>query len=99
MVQPFQYTQPTSELQPLVWKRLNGFVYFNMGKLDLILLIASGTVSTVALSVAVWCWRNALRQARRREGELPMFFWAVGMFAALIVSGLSLAYILIPILF
>jgi hypothetical protein len=70
-----------------------------MGKLDLILLIAFGSVSILALGVAALCWRNALRQARRREGELPMFFWAVGVFASLIVSGLSLAYILIPILF
>jgi len=70
-----------------------------MGRLDLILLIAFGTVTTVTLGIAIWCWRNALRQARRPDGELPMFFWALGMFAALIVSGLSLAYILIPILF
>ena len=70
-----------------------------MGRLDLILLIAFGTVTTVTLAIAIWCWRNALRQARRPDGELPMFFWALGMFAALIVSGLSLAYILIPILF
>jgi hypothetical protein len=70
-----------------------------MGRLDLILLIAFGTVTTVTLGIAIWCWRNALRQARRPDGELPMFFWALGMFAALIVSGLSMAYILIPILF
>ncbi len=70
-----------------------------MARLDLILLITFGIIATVALACAIWCWRNALRQARRPEGELPMFFWALGMFAALIVSGLSLAYILIPILF
>lgn len=70
-----------------------------MGRLDLILLLAFGTIATGALASAVWCWRNALRQARRKDGELPMFFWALGMFASLIVSGLSMAYILIPILF
>ena len=70
-----------------------------MAKLDLILLIAFGTIALVAAALAVWCWRNALAQARRKDGELPMFFWALGMFAALIVSGLSMAYILIPIIF
>lgn len=70
-----------------------------MGRLDLILLIAFGTIAVLAFASAVWCWRNALRQARRKDGELPMFFWALGMFASLIVSGLSMAYILIPILF
>jgi hypothetical protein len=70
-----------------------------MGRLDLILLLAFGTIAALALGAAIWCFRNALRQARRKDGELPMFFWALGMFATLIISGLSMAYILIPILF
>jgi hypothetical protein len=70
-----------------------------MGRLDLILLITFGTLATATLASALWCWRNALRQARHKDGELPMFFWALGMFASLIISGLSMAYILIPILF
>ena len=70
-----------------------------MGRLDLILLVAFGIIATGALASAIWCWRNALTQARRKDGELPMFFWALGMFASLIISGLSMAYILIPILF
>jgi hypothetical protein len=70
-----------------------------MAKLDLILLIAFGTVTILTLGSAAWCLRNALAQARQKSGELPMFFWAVGMFASLIISGLSMAYILIPILF
>lgn len=70
-----------------------------MAKLDLILLIAFGTVTLLTLGSTAWCLRNALAQARKMNGELPMFFWAVGMFASLIISGLSMAYILIPILF
>jgi hypothetical protein len=70
-----------------------------MAKLDLILLIAFGTVTILSLGSATWCIRNALVQARLKNGELPMFFWAVGMFASLIIFGLSIAYFLIPILF
>ena len=70
-----------------------------MARLDLILLIAFGTVTVLTLGSAAWCMRNALAQARQKNGELPMFFWAVGVFASLIISGLSMAYFLIPILF
>ena len=70
-----------------------------MAQLDLILLITFGTVAILTLASAAWCMRNALAQARQKDGELPMFFWAVGLFASLIISGLSMAYILIPILF
>lgn len=70
-----------------------------MARLDLILLLAFGFITILALTAAIWCFRKALAHARHKNGELPMFFWTVGMFASLIISGLSAAYILIPIVF
>ena len=70
-----------------------------MARLDLILLLTVGFISIVTLATAVWCFRKALSVAHKKDGDLRMFFWAVGMFAALVVSGLSAAYILLPILF
>jgi len=70
-----------------------------MARLDLILLLTVGFISILALATAVWCFRKALSVAHKKDGDLRMFFWAVGMFVALVVSGLSAAYILLPILF
>jgi hypothetical protein len=41
---------------------------------------------------------RALKAAREKDGELRMFFWAVGSMAGLVVAGMSAAYILLPIL-
>ncbi|MCC6397505.1 MAG: hypothetical protein IT282_10845 [Bacteroidetes bacterium] len=70
-----------------------------MAGLDLILLLAFGTVSLGALAASFWCLRRAMAAATKKDGDIRMFFWTVGMFATLIVSGLSAAYILVPILF
>jgi len=70
-----------------------------MARLDLILLLTVVFISILALATAVWCFRKALSVAHKKDGDLRMFFWAVGMFLALVVSGLSAAYILLPILF
>ncbi len=80
----------------ILWRR---FVYFLMARLDLILLLAFGTISLVTLATSVWCFRRALAVANQKDGDLRMFFWTVGMFVTLIISGLSAAYILLPILF
>jgi len=76
-----------------------GFVYFRMARLDLILLLAFGSISLLGLAAAAWCFHKALSVAHKKDGDLRMFGWAVGMFAALVVSGLSAAYILVPIIF
>jgi hypothetical protein len=70
-----------------------------MANLDLTLLIAFGLTSLVALAVAVLCFRKALQVANHKDGDLKMFFWALGSFVALIVAGMSSAYIVLPILF
>ena len=70
-----------------------------MANLDLILLLSFGAVSLGAFAASFWCLRRAMAAAGKKDGDIRMFFWALGMFATLIVSGLSAAYILVPILF
>ena len=70
-----------------------------MGRLDLILLLSFGALTILGLAAAVWCFRKALSVAHKKDGDLLMFYWTVGMFAGLVISGLSAAYILIPIIF
>jgi hypothetical protein len=65
---------------------------------DLTLLIAFGTISAGALGLAVWCFRKALKVSGTRDGDLKMFVWAMGTMIGLIVSGMSAAYILLPII-
>ncbi len=66
--------------------------------LDLILSIVFGTISATAFVLAVWCLRKALKVSGTRDGDLKMFVWAMGSMIGLIVSGMSAAYILLPIL-
>jgi len=80
------------------------FVYFEarciipMARLDLLLTIVFGTLSVLGLVVTVLCLRMALRVASEKDGDLKMFFWAVGSMMGLILAGVSSAYILLPIL-
>lgn len=68
-----------------------------MAKLDLILFIAFGSISVIALVSAGLCFRKALRVANQKNGDLKMFLWAMGTLFGLMVSGMSAAYILLPI--
>jgi len=65
--------------------------------LDLILTIAFGTLSVAGLIATVLCLRMALRVASEKDGDLKMFFWAVGSLVGIILAGVSSAYILLPI--
>lgn len=67
--------------------------------LDLTLSIVFGTISAGAFAAAVWCFRKALKVSGRPDGDLKMFVWAMGTMIGLIVSGMSAAYILLPIIF
>ena len=64
---------------------------------DLILSLVVGTISALAFVAAVWCFRKALKVSGTRNGDLKMFMWAMGTMIGLIVSGMSAAYILLPI--
>jgi hypothetical protein len=70
-----------------------------MAPLDLALLILFGTLSILGLTASVVCFLKALKVSGHRDGELKMFFWAVGAMTGLIIAGVSVAYILLPILF
>ena len=71
----------------------------DLEKLDLILFILFGTISLTALAGAIWCFRKALKVSSEKDGDLKMFLWALGTKFGLIVSGMSAAYILLPIIF
>ncbi|MBX2989996.1 MAG: hypothetical protein KF749_02385 [Bacteroidetes bacterium] len=70
-----------------------------MATLDITLSVLFGMLALIGLAVAAFCFRKALNVSGERDGDIKMFFWAVGSMAALIVSGMSAAYILLPILF
>jgi len=70
-----------------------------MAKQDLFLLLSFGALALIMLTSAVLCFRKALAVAHQKDGDIKMFLWAVATFVSLIVSGLSAAYILLPIIF
>jgi hypothetical protein len=70
-----------------------------MARLDLIILLAFGTVTLLSFAAAFLCFRKALRVANKKDGDVKMFFWAVGSLATLTLGGMSLAYFLLPFLF
>jgi heme A synthase len=71
----------------------------DLAKLDLILFILFGTISLAALAGAIWCFRKALKVSSEKDGDLKMFWWALWAMLGLIISGMSAAYILLPIIF
>jgi hypothetical protein len=70
-----------------------------MAKLDALLLLAFGAIALITLIVAVLCFRKALLVTNQKDGDIKMFLWAVATFISLIISGLSTAYIVLPIIF
>ena len=69
-----------------------------MAKLDLILFVVFSVFSIAGLIGAILCFRMALKVAGKKDGDIRMFFWALGMMSGLIMAGMSAAYILLPIL-
>jgi hypothetical protein len=69
-----------------------------MARLDLLLSVVFGVICLFALTASAFCMVRALKAAREKDGELRMFFWAVGSMAGLVVAGMGAAYILLPIL-
>jgi hypothetical protein len=69
-----------------------------MARLDLILFVSFGAIAVITFVLAVLCFRKALKVSNQKDGDLKMFLWAVLTFMCLIISGLSAAYILIPII-
>jgi hypothetical protein len=69
-----------------------------MGNLDLILAIGFGALALVGLATAAFCFRKAMKVSGEKDGDLKMFAWAAVALAGLVLSGMSAAYILLPIL-
>lgn len=65
---------------------------------DTVLLAVFGVISLATCAGAIWCLRKAMKVSGTRDGDFKMFLWAVGAIVGLIVSGMSAAYILLPIL-
>jgi len=65
---------------------------------DNLLLIVFGILSTIALLVGCIAIYFAVKNAKKKNGELMMVFWSVVALAGLTFAGMSWAYFLIPIL-
>ncbi len=65
---------------------------------DNLLLIVFGILATLALLVGCLATYFALKNAKKKDGELMMVFWAVVALGGLTFAGMSWAYFLIPIL-
>jgi len=69
-----------------------------LDSLDRTLLISFGAMMLLGLGIAFVCFRKSLRVAGDKDGDLKMFFWALGGMVGLILAGMSAVYILLPIL-
>jgi hypothetical protein len=70
-----------------------------MASIDRMLFIVFGSIAALFLTFSILCFRKALRVSGEKDGDLKMFLWAAGGMFGLIVSGMSTAYILLPIIF
>jgi hypothetical protein len=65
---------------------------------DKILLIVFGSLSTLSLIVAGFAVSFAVKNAKKKEGEIKMALWSFVALAGFVFAGMSWAYFLIPIL-
>ena len=70
-----------------------------MAKLDVGLAMFFGILAAVSLLAAILCFRKAMKVSGERDGDFKMFLWAVGSLIGMIIASMSVAYILLPILF
>lgn len=69
-----------------------------MTTFDLIVLGIVVFTILFGLLTAFLCFRKAFRVAGDKDGELRMFFWAMGGLVGLVVAAMVLAYVLLPVL-
>ena len=58
----------------------------------------------IGISILSLCWSGfafyrAMKAADYKDDGFRMFLWAAGAMAGLVIAGMSIAYILLPILF
>jgi heme/copper-type cytochrome/quinol oxidase subunit 3 len=74
------------------------FYYIALTMPDNILLIVFGILSSIGLFVGGIALYLAMKNAKKKDGELMMAFWAFVALAGLTFAGMSWAYFIIPIL-
>jgi heme/copper-type cytochrome/quinol oxidase subunit 3 len=65
---------------------------------DNILLIVFGILSSIGLLAGGIAMYLAMKNAKKKDGELMMAFWAFVALAGFTFAGMSWAYFIIPIL-
>jgi uncharacterized membrane protein YozB (DUF420 family) len=65
---------------------------------DKILLIVFGILSTLSLVMAGFALYFAVKNAKKKEGEVKMALWSFVALAGFVFAGMCWAYFLIPIL-
>jgi hypothetical protein len=73
-------------------------LYIDTRMPDNILLIAFGILSTLGFLVGSAAIYLAMKNAKKKDGELMMVFWACVALAGLTFAGMSWAYFILPIL-
>jgi uncharacterized membrane protein YozB (DUF420 family) len=65
---------------------------------DKFLLIVFGVLSTLSLVVAGTALYFAVKNAKKKEGEIKMALWSFVALAGFVFAGMCWAYFLIPII-
>jgi hypothetical protein len=69
-----------------------------MAPLDFRLLLAVSIIALLSLTTGVLCIRRALHVAGEKDGDLKMFLWSFAALIAFVISGMSMAYVALPII-
>ena len=65
---------------------------------DKILVIVFGVLSTLSLAVAGMGLYMAVKNAKKKDGEIKMALWSFVALAGFVFAGMCWAYFLIPII-
>jgi uncharacterized membrane protein YozB (DUF420 family) len=65
---------------------------------DNVLLIVFGVLSTISLAVSGTALYFAVKNAKKKEGEIKMALWSFVALGGFVFAGMCWAYFLIPIL-
>ncbi len=65
---------------------------------DNVLLIVFGVLSTLSLAVAGAALWFAVKNAKKKDGEIKMALWSFVALAGFVFAGMCWAYFLIPII-
>lgn len=69
-----------------------------MAPVDGILLWIFGGISILGSGWAIFALRRALKSAAYKDDGLRMVFWTVGGLVGLVLAGMSIAYVVLPII-